>query len=106
MDHNHYRRKEEELKASEFECIIWGKRRKVSNRMCLLGATQNVYLVPRTAVVAVMSTVLYGAAVVCIAVVGTTMCVHVRSNSWSSNSGYYLCVEWCVELCVAQRVCQ
>ena len=37
------------------------------------------------------------------AVVGTTVCV--RSNSWSSNSGGYLCVEWCVELCVAQCRC-
>ena len=37
------------------------------------------------------------------AVVGTTVCV--RSNSWSSNSGRYLCVEWCVELCVAQCRC-
>ena len=56
-------------------------------------------------VVAMMSGVLYGAAVVCTTVVGTTMCVHVRNNSWSSNSGRYLCVEWCVELRVAQCWC-
>ena len=32
-----------EKKRKASECIIWGKRRKVSNRMCLLGATHNVW---------------------------------------------------------------
>jgi len=40
MGNNHYRRKEEESKRMY---ITWGKRRKVSNRMCLLGATHNVW---------------------------------------------------------------
>ena len=50
------------------------------------------------AVVGVMSGVLYGASVVQLWLVQQCVC----SNSWSSNSGCYLCVEWCVELCVAQ----
>ena len=32
---------EKERKVSK--CIIWGKRREVRNRMCLLGATLNVW---------------------------------------------------------------
>ena len=33
----------DEKKRKASECIIWGKRRKVSNIMCLLGATHNVW---------------------------------------------------------------
>ena len=50
------------------------------------------------AVVGVMGGVLYGAAVVQQWL--AQQCV--RSNNWSSSSGCYLCVRWCVEPCVAQ----
>ena len=95
--------------------------------MCLFGETLNVWCsiasaavvgatVVGAAEVGVTSGVLYGAAVLSAAVVGVMgdvlfgaavvrqwsaqQCV--RSNSWSSNSGCYLCVRWCVEPCVAQ----
>ena len=50
------------------------------------------------AVVGVMGSVLYGASVVQLWLAQQCVC----SNSRSINKGCYLCVEWCVELCVAQ----
>ena len=71
MGNNHYRRKEEESKRMYY----LGKRRKVSNRMCLFGETLNVWCSTASAAVVsattvgatkigVTSDVLYGATVV------------------------------------------
>jgi hypothetical protein len=51
-----------EKKRKASECIIWGKRRKVSNRMCLLGATHNVWCSMASA--AVVGATVVGAAAV------------------------------------------
>ena len=62
-----------EKKRKASECIIWGKRRKVSNRMCLLGATHNVWCSMASAAVAsaaVVGTTVVGAVVIGAAEVG------------------------------------
>ena len=51
------------------------------------------------AVVGVMSGMLYDASVVQLWL--AQQCVCSNSCQWSSNSGCYLCAEWCVEPCVA-----
>jgi hypothetical protein len=51
-------------KRKASECIIWGKRREVSNRMCLLGATHNVWCSMASAAVVGATVVVIGAAAV------------------------------------------
>ena len=57
-----------EKKRKASECIIGGKRRKVSNRMCLLGATHNVWCSMASA--AVVGATVVGAAAVGSVVIG------------------------------------
>ena len=68
-----------ERKRKASECIIWGKRRKIDNRMSLLGATHNVWCNKASATI-----------------VGATVVVAAAVGGWFSSDwcGRGRCVEW------------